>query len=107
MNDIMSKDDKDVLKILIPEFINSDETSMELEFKPMNEYCELLSELGFSTKKNNSINLMDDGNEWDTNGWQVDFWWTIFREGKKYMLAGSMFYGDIKLSKEDGKNEEE
>jgi len=88
------------MKDAIKAFLESDEQSIELEFKPINEYAEMLSELGFNTKENGSLNLCNEGgNDWDSNGWQVDFWWTIHRDGKKYTLAGSLFYGQIKLSK--------
>ncbi len=89
------------MKEAIKAFLEGDKQSIELEFKPINEYAEVLSELGFNTKADGSLNLCNSGgNEWDTNGWQVDFWWTIHMDEKKFMLSGSLFYGQIKLSKE-------
>jgi hypothetical protein len=35
----------------------------------------------------------------DTNGWQVDFW--VYTESKKYMLSGSMWYGEMHFSKNE------
>lgn len=90
------------MKDIIQAFLD-DETanSVSLEFKTLNEYSKVLAELGFNTIANGSLNLCNSGgNEWDTNGWQVDFWWKIHRDEKSYMLAGSLFYGKIKLSKE-------
>ena len=85
---------------LITDFLNNDKDSVNLPFLPINEYAITLSELGFSTLSNSgSTNLMNNGNDWETNGWQVDFWWTIFRDSKKYMLSGSLFYGRISISK--------
>ena len=75
--------------------------------KSINEYAILFSELGFNTLVNNSMNLNgetdedgnEDGNRYDSNGWQVDFWWTIHFGKIPYRFAGSLFYGDFKLSK--------
>lgn len=31
----------------------------------------------------------------DVNGWQVDYWQTAYdRDGVKYYISGSMYYGD-------------
>lgn len=83
----------------IQKFLDNNEESVNLPFIPLNDYCEILHKLGFSTKRNNSINLAHDGNSYDTNGWQVDFWWDFYKGEQKYTLAGSLFHGNITLSK--------
>ena len=87
----------------IQEFLDSDLESIELPFKPIYGYASDLEELGFNTIINDSLNL----DKFETNGWQVDFWWTIKRNNdRQYMLSGSLFYGDIKLSVYDIEDEE-
>ena len=100
---------KDEINKLVSEFLtNSEEYEVSLPLLPISEYAEILSELGFSTlSESDSTNLMDDGNDWDTNGWQVDFWWTIFRNKERFILRGSLFYGGITLCKEDEEDEED
>jgi hypothetical protein len=92
---------KNKMKQLILDFINSEETELKLDFLPLNDYAKILSELGFNTILNGSLNLMNDNADYDTNGWQVDFWWNFKLVDKKYCLGGSLFYGDFTLSKED------
>lgn len=90
------------MKTIIQAFLDEDKEVVSLELKPLNEYSKILSELGFNTIQNDSLNLCNSGgNEWDTNGWQVDFWWKIHKDGIPYTLSGSLFYGDIKLSKDE------
>lgn len=85
----------------IKAFLESDQQEVSLDFRPINDYAEILSTLGFNTKYQNSLNLCNDNAEWDTNGWQVDFWWKIMKEDKNYTLSGSLFYGDFTLTKEE------
>jgi len=93
---------KDEAKNLVSDFLSNDKNDVKLPFLPLIEYAHILSEFNFSTlTKSSSINLMNEGNDWDNNGWQVDFWWTIFRDNQKYILSGSLFYGRITLSKSD------
>ena len=103
----MNEDDKIAYKQIIMDFINSEDESMDLMFHPLNDFSKVLAEIGFNTQSGGSINLAHNGNKWDTNGWQVDFWWTIHREGKKYMIAGSLFYGNMKLSKDDSEDDDD
>lgn len=82
-------------------FLNDDEISINLDFLPLNDYANLLSKLGFNTILNGSLNLINDNADFNTNGWQVDFWWNIKRNNKSYCLSGSLFYGNFTLSKEE------
>ena len=83
----------------INQFLNNNQEEVKLDFLLLNDYAELLSTLGFNTKLNGSLNLCNENAKWDTNGWQVDFWWKIKRENKYYTLSGSLFYGGFTLSK--------
>lgn len=43
--------------------------------------------------------------DFDTNGWQVDYWTTFDKDGKAYQLEGSMWYGKMEFYRqpmEDG-----
>ena len=81
------------LKDIIFEWLQTDrKTPLKIPFAELNLYANVLDELGFGTKRDGALNLMHNGNDWDTNGWQVDFWWTITRIDKKYILAGSLWY---------------
>lgn len=42
-----------------------------------------------------------DWDDFDTNGWQVDFWITYSILGIKYMLEGSMYYGNIEFKRKE------
>lgn len=109
----MNEDDKIAFKSIVMDFVNDDtETSLDIDtngsVEPLIEYANVLHEIGFNTLSGGSLNLENSGgNKFDTNGWQVDFWWTIHREDKKFMIAGSLFYGKYKLTKEDDSNEDE
>ena len=101
--------DKEQLKKHIEDYFNNPDNykkdGVKLPYITLIEYSKLLSELGCSTlNKDGFINLMHDGNDYDTNGWQVDFWWDFKRNEEKYCLSGSLFYGDFKLSKNDDKD---
>lgn len=89
--------DKLELKQLLLNFFESDEESIRIPYITLTEYSELLAELGCNTVRDNSINLMHDGNDYDTNGWQVDFWWRFKRNERKYCLGGSLFYGNFSI----------
>lgn len=78
---------KKELKEKLLKVINENVKSIELPFTPINEITEILKSL--------KINH-DYG---DTNGWQVDFW--HYYDDEKYVLSGSLQYGDMKFSIND------
>ena len=43
------------------------------------------------------LNGKIDSTDLDTNGWSVDFWLKCKLFNKKYMVAGSMFYGTLEI----------
>jgi hypothetical protein len=91
------------IKQKIQDFFDSqdkhEDDALELPYITLPEYAEILAELGCNTlKKDGSIKLMEDGNDYDTNGWSVDFWWHFKRGKENYTLGGSLFYGDFHLS---------
>jgi hypothetical protein len=95
---------KELFKVEIEIFFNNpniqDGDVLNLPYIPLNEYSKILAELGCSTlNENGSLNLMGDGNDFDTHGWQVDFRWHFKREEQSYCLSGSLFYGNFKLRK--------
>jgi hypothetical protein len=88
------------LKIINDWLSDGAKEPLDLDFKPLDWWSKLLFEAGFNTIRSNSLNLCNKGgNDWDTNGWQVDFWWYIHKDKVKYCFYGSLFYGEFKLSK--------
>lgn len=62
---------------------------------PIRDFERVLKGLGFNK-------LEMDGEE--TNGWQVDFFYTFTHPKKgKYLLMGSLHYGNYKFTKDDDK----
>ena len=79
------------MKEIIEQFLN-DENSRELKIPMMgiNKYIELFKEFGYQ---------QDD---FETNGWQVDFWLYLSNDNKKLRLSGDLFYSETWLiSKEE------
>jgi hypothetical protein len=44
--------------------------------------------------------------DFDTNGWQMDFWINLKVNNKKFILSGSGYYGGIKLQSIEEDNNE-
>lgn len=44
----------------------------------------------------------EEGEDLETNGWDIDYWVTFIKEGKdfKYIVSGSLYYGNINIRKE-------
>lgn len=74
------------MKELLEKVINGEAETVNLPFTPIEKIEGVLRELGINT----------EDCEADTNGWEIDFWYTY--EGK-YELAGSLHYGDFSFSK--------
>lgn len=77
------------MKEKIKEFLESDVKELKLDILPLDDYDTILSDLGFE----------GDNENFDTNGWQVDFWWNFEKDDVKLMLSGSLFYGNYQLVK--------
>lgn len=74
---------------MISEFINSSEDKLDIQMKPFHEYNSELEQSGW------------DQEEFDTNGWSVDFWITYSNPKYNFdlMLSGSWYYGNYQISK--------
>jgi hypothetical protein len=75
------KELKDIIKR-----IDGGESNVKVPYEPMDDYINLF----------NSIGEADE--DWETNGWQVDFWIGFKVDGKEYMISGSWFYGHYSMS---------
>ena len=83
--------DKEYIKKQIVDFIDSTEEDLSFDTMfPMDEFKEIMDELGF-----------EENDTFDTNGWQVDFWWTFNKELLTITLSGSWYYGSYTLTKND------
>jgi len=72
--------------------VMSDDYSEDIynfKMQPIDSIIETLTKLGFEVEKDKI----------DTNGWQVDFWMYCFKDGVKYLIDGSWYYGDYKFRK--------
>ncbi len=74
------------MKELLEKVINGEVEMVKLPFTPIKEIEQVLNELGVDT----------DSCDADTNGWEIDFWYTY---ENKYELAGSLHYGNLEFSK--------
>lgn len=77
------------LELSIKNIINGSEDT-SLPFVPLEVVNYILKGLGFTLE------------EADTNGYQVDFWYTYKHPNKdqRFTLQGSLWYGKLKLVKE-------
>lgn len=73
------------MKQLLEKVINGEVETVEIPFTPIKEIEQVLNELGVDT----------DNCDSDTNGWEIDFWYTY---EDKYELSGSLHYGEFKFS---------
>lgn len=78
----------------IIDFVKSGERVLKFDtMLPISKVEDVLKSIGFK-------DLQLDGDE--TNGWQVDFWYTFSSEEYgDYMLAGSLHYGGFVLERRD------
>lgn len=76
---------------LIKEFLQQGcDEDMELIMQPIDDIKTDLEKLGFEMEKSDE----------NTNGWQVDFFYYFNHSVYgKYLLHGSLWYGDFKLGK--------
>lgn len=75
-----------MIKDLLLKVVNGEVDMVDLPFTPIKQIEKILNEIGIDT----------DNPESDTNGWEIDFWYTY--EGK-YELSGSLHYGDMSFRK--------
>lgn len=63
---------------------------VSLPFKPLDTTRKDLEKLGFKNRRE----------EFDINGWQIDFWDYYTLNNESYTLSGSFFYGNYELTKD-------
>lgn len=74
----------------IKQFLDSDEETICIDMFPIDKIEDVLKKLGFPK----------DSLDYDTNGWQIDFWYTYYNSNNEAIrLSGSLHYGDFKLTK--------
>jgi hypothetical protein len=73
---------------LIKSVIDGVNEKVSLPFKPLKEYEDLIESLGYVQC------------DWNTNGWQIDFWQYFGKEENErglFCLEGSLYYGKFKF----------
>jgi hypothetical protein len=78
------------LKVEIDKVIIGDENEFQSDILCANEISEYLKEK-YGVEKE----------DFDSNGWDYDFWIYYTINDKKYMLSGSGYYGGITFSKNE------
>jgi hypothetical protein len=43
----------------------------------------------------------EESDDFDTNGWQYDYWIKLEYNGKKYCLSGSGYYGNLTIAEDN------
>lgn len=78
----------------IREFIFSQKDRLDIEpMVPLYQIERQFKSQGYTRS------IGDDG---DTNGWQVDFWYTFCHPEKPhYTVSGSLWYGDFKIERDE------
>lgn len=67
------------------------QTSIQIETIPLSD---------FKSAMEDTFGYKEDGDQFETNGWQSDFWMYFDKEGTQCIqLDGSLYYGGYKLSK--------
>lgn len=99
---------KKAVKLMIQRhLLDKPSESLKLPMMPLDDFAEVLFELGFNTmveepyKKTTvgEIDYQTNMDEFSTNGWQIDFWWKFkHKELGNYMLSGSLWYGEFQLT---------
>lgn len=77
-------------KQLIEEFIKSTDEELNLPMIPTDNIDDIMQELGFL-----------DQDDYETNGWQCDFWKSYSNDSCNIGFNGSLYYGQFKLIKND------
>jgi len=86
-----------LLKWCLFKFLKSNKSSLSYENMAYGHVEQVLLELGFSD---------NDGNDWDTNGWEIDYWNKFTKENIVLNISGSMYYGTLNIEKNEIKRTE-
>jgi len=69
-------------KILIQSVLLKDKEQVIIGYIPPNEVIDFMKEHDFELKE-----------DWETNGWDHDFWMYFYKDETEYMFSGSWYYG--------------
>lgn len=78
------------LKEVLNVFLNTSETEISFNQIPWGLLEEVLSEFGYE---------QDPNGDFETNGWQIDFWVDYIKNEIVLNISGSLWYGEIKIIK--------
>lgn len=85
---------KEQLKLELKEelinFFNSDLKIIDFDQVSFGLLREVLEELDY---------IQDPSGDFDTNGWQYDFWVDYIKDNNGLEISGSLWYGDISITK--------
>lgn len=76
----------------LKEFLYNDATELKIDMVPLDSIVTDMNILGFPP----------ENYEFETNGWESDFWLDYTKNNYPYKVtfSGSLFYGNFKVSKE-------
>lgn len=81
---------KDLMEETISNFLESADQELTLPFNSVMYYKDILTNLGYTEI------------EFETNGWQVDFWLSMEKDNKQIVLSGCLYCGgQFSLAKEN------
>lgn len=76
----------------LKKYLDSSDERIELPFHPLATWQEIFEECG----------IKPDIEGFETNGWQVDFFWDLKdSNGGKHLFQGGLFYGDFEITESD------
>ena len=73
---------KEKIKALIQPVLDGSKESIGIGYIPPAEVITVMEEEGYELQE-----------DWDTNGWDHDFWMYFIKDEKTFMFAGSWYYG--------------
>ena len=83
MKDELKKQVKDLMIQDIQSVINGEKENVSLLYTRPNDIIKYIKSLGGSSQ-----------DDFDTNGWQWDYWFNITLDGNKYSVSGDGYYSD-------------
>lgn len=72
----------------IVNFLSSNNEDLNISMCPIRKIDNIMKSLDFKDKE-----------DYETNGWQCDFWKTYVKEDLEIEFSGSLYYGEFKLRK--------
>lgn len=88
---------KNQLREIFIVFLNTSQEKIFFDQISWGLLNEILQEFGYT---------QNPESDFDTNGWQIDFWVDYIKDNKVLDISGSLWYGNITIIKK-GKNEKE